>query len=178
MSDDIISKALGLPSMPDMRDDVNSEIEDAEIVEETIAEDVTENETTQSNELVDYEETHAEIIDNDTNDVAIFESEIDKEYIDDVTKAKKNVSKMIVDGHWAFEKLLLVATQTENPTAFDSASRLLKTLVDANKEMANLSNMKRDAKTMKNRDANGITNNTTNNTVILTTAEILKTLKK
>lgn len=175
MSDDIISKALGLPQIPET-------MEQVETVPETI---IVENEEVEEDAIYDIVE--AEIVDDnaitsvdhvDMAKVSIIDSEIDKEYIDDVSKAKKNVSKMIVDAHGAFEKLILIATQTENPTAFDSAAKMLKTLVDANKEMANLSEMKREAKTPKNKVGNGPNNTTTNNTLILTTAEILKSLKQ
>ena len=163
MSDDIISKALGLPQIPETMEHVESvpdtTIIEHEIVEEDAIYDIIESEIVDDNAITSVD--HVE-----TTQVSIIDSEIDKEYIDDVTKAKKNVSQMIVDAHGAFEKLILIATQTENPTAFDSAAKMLKTLVDANKEMANLSEMKREAKSPKNKTNGG--NTTTNNTLILT----------
>lgn len=173
MSDEIISKALGLPTLSSYDEDGNfiDDDKDEIEIEEIDSEDDLEITEALTGEIVDAEEIE------ETNIVPTnTESFVgDMEYIEDIDKAKKNVSKMIRDGHEAFENLILLATQTENPRAYEVASKLMNDLVNANKEMVNFSERKSNAKTLKNQ-VGGTTNNTTNNLVI-TSAELLKILK-
>lgn len=170
MSDDIISKALGLPSITSYNKDVIEEsIEDVEIVEELSNDEDGEDELDEviEGEIVETEEVSDNLPEKFTGDV---------EYINDIDKAKNNVSRMIRDGHEAFETLILLATQTENPRAFEVASKMLTDLVNANKELVNFSEKKSNAKTLKSQN-NNITNNNTTNNLNISTAELLKILK-
>ena len=176
----MISKALGLPTLKSLLDN-ESEIPDAEIVEEVEEDDIVEeDDMTPSQEIippVPVIETEAEVIpyveSTERNKIAV-----DHEYLKDVEKAKNNISKLISDGNVAFGELVIVATQTGNPSAFDAASRLMKSLVDANERMVGMSEKKKAAKTLTNQGDNVYNNNTTNNTLILTSAELLKQFKK
>ena len=184
MSDEKIAKAMGLPTLESYRLKEDVDIEDAEIIEDSVDdEDYSEEATNDeiNNEvIVAPEETPYEIVENDAYVESVDKEKliIDTEYIKDIDKAQHTVSKLVNDSHLAFEQLLLIATQTENPTAFDAASRLLKSIVDANDKMVGLAEKKRDARNFKSQTPNINNNNTTNNTLILTTAEILKALKE
>ena len=177
MSDDKISQALGLPTLASFNENKTEEKDtkiDVELPEIDLEydEDIVEGE----NEIVEYVE--GEILDPEQDQENYIESteklKIDNEYIKEIDLAQKNMDTLISDSHIAFNELLLVATQTGNATAFDAASKLLKTLVDANEKKVSMAEKKRS---VKNLDQNVI-NNTTNNTLILTTAELLKQLKK
>ena len=172
MSDEIISKALGLPTLSSYEKD-ESVIEDDE---DEIEEEIVDEEDSPIEEVLNGEIVDAEVIEETSVVPSNQETFVgDVEYIEDIDRAKKNVSKMIRDGHEAFENLIVLATQTENPRAYEVASKLLNDLVNANKEMVNFSERKSNAKTLKNQ-VGGTTNNTTNNLVI-TSAELLKILK-
>ena len=182
MSDDKISQALGLPTLASFNEEKPTQLPDVDIDIDIDIElpksDLGDGETITDNSLIEYVE--GEVLEPDEDDTDNYvESterlENDREYIRDIEIAKKNMDQLIADSHISFNELLLVATQTGNPAAFDAASKMLKVLVDANEKKVAMSEKKRS---VKNMDQNVINNNTTNNTLILTTAELLKQLKK
>ena len=197
MSDEKIAVALGLPTLASlMEEDKNKEFnnvlgydEDSEyesVYEEENEDEYEDEENSDLEEIKGYiEETKTDIVDYGETDIShpektpyieSTEEEIDREYLKDVSAAKRNINSLIGDSHLAFNELLLVATQTGNPAAFDAASKMLKTIVDANEKMVGMSEKKRSVKKNESNLINN--NNTTNNyTVILTTTEILKQLK-
>lgn len=186
MSDDMISKALGLPTLKSLLDG-KSDIPDAELVEEDESseiedeDDIVEEDNTLSAQEIIPPATDIQSVagvvpyveSTERNKVAV-----DHEYLKDIEKAKNNISKLISDGNVAFGELVIVATQTGNPSAFDAASRLIKSLVDANERMVGMSEKKKAAKNLTNQGDNVVNNTTTNNTLILTSAELLKQFKK
>lgn len=185
MSDDMISKALGLPTLKSLLDDESS-IPDAELVEEDDSSEIEEDDIVEEDNTISTQEIipPAPVVQSEAEVVPYVESTernkvaVDHEYLKDVEKAKNNISKLISDGNVAFGELVIVATQTGNPSAFDAASRLMKSLVDANERMVGMSEKKKAAKTLTNQSDNVVNNTTTNNTLILTSAELLKQFKK
>lgn len=95
------------------------------------------------------------------------EAEADYDY------ARKNLYDTIEKGARALEELLDVATQSQHPRAYEVLSSTMKTLVDANKELVNLSKKKAD----ETQEQSGSTNTVTNNNLFVgTTHDLLKVL--
>lgn len=93
---------------------------------------------------------------------------------DDVIHARRNIKDLIYRGSSSLEDLLDVAKASEHPRAYEVAANLIKTLVDANKELAELK-FKEDKisneKFVDNRSIN-------NYTFVGSTSELLKLMKK
>jgi hypothetical protein len=93
---------------------------------------------------------------------------------DDVIHARRNIKDLIYRGSSSLEDLLEVAKASEHPRAYEVAANLIKTLVDANKELAELK-FKEDKisneKFVDNRSIN-------NYTFVGSTSELLKLMKK
>jgi hypothetical protein len=75
-----------------------------------------------------------EVVSNDTN--------ID----DDFATARNNLHKIIHQGNDALEEALLVAKTSEHPRAFEVVGGLIKTLVDANKDLLDIQKKLKDLK--------------------------------
>jgi hypothetical protein len=68
---------------------------------------------------------------------------------DDFATARRNLHKIIHQGNDALEEALLVAKTSEHPRAFEVVGGLIKTLVDANKDLLEL---QQKLKTLKKSD--------------------------
>ena len=102
MSDDILSKALGLRPLEEAKkEELPAIVED----EETLP--------TETNTLAD-------------------------ENIVDIEKARKNIQNIIEQGDDALKEMMDLAKQSESPRAFEVASTLMKTLLDANKDFVDM----------------------------------------
>lgn len=92
---------------------------------------------------------------------------------DDVSHARTNIRDLIYRGTSSLEDLLDVARASEHPRAYEVAANFLKTLVDANKELAELK-FKED----KVADSNKVVDNRSiNNFFVGSTTELLKMMK-
>lgn len=99
------------------------------------------------------------------------EAESDYEY------ARKNMYDVIEKGTHALEELLSVATSSQHPRAFEVLSTTMKTLVDANKELVQLSKKKADEERNSDDLQAGSGGNVTNNNLFVgTTHDLLKVL--
>ena len=99
------------------------------------------------------------------------EAESDYEY------ARKNMYDVIEKGTQALEELLSVATSSQHPRAFEVLSTTMKTLVDANKELVQLSKKKADEEKSNDDPQTGSGGNVTNNNLFVgTTHDLLKVL--
>ena len=92
---------------------------------------------------------------------------------DDYEYARQNLYDVIEKGSDALEHIMDIAKQSESPRAFEVVTNLIKTMVDANKDLLELQKknkelMKADAPEQKN---------VTNNNLFLTTADLLKMMK-
>ena len=70
------------------------------------------------------------------------ESNID----DDFAVARNNLHKIIHQGNDALEEALIVAKTSEHPRAFEVVGGLIKTLVDANKDLLDIQKKLKDLK--------------------------------
>ena len=80
---------------------------------------------------------------------------------------------VIEKGTQALEDMLDVAKASEHPRAYEVVSTLMKTLVDANKDLVAMSDKKAEQKQQPN-DANGTVNN---NLFVGSTAELQQMLR-
>lgn len=163
MSEEIISKSFGIPSMKDLN---GTPIEDENIDEAEIEDTVA---TVVSDDALEIVESPQ------FNPSSTTMSDADDEYEKDIDKAKKNVGNVMHHGYVAFEELVVLAGQTENPRAYEVAANLMKTIVDANKEYVELSDKKRKLKSITSPST---VNNTINNNLVLTTNDLLRMIKR
>ena len=92
---------------------------------------------------------------------------------DDYEFARSNLYDLINKGSHALEDIIDVAKQSESPRAFEVVTNLLKTMVDANKDLLDLAKKQKDLQA-KEEDVGP---KTVNNNLILTSAELLKMIK-
>jgi len=92
---------------------------------------------------------------------------------DDVNHARTNIRDLIYRGTSSLEDLLDVARASEHPRAYEVAAGFIKTLVDANKELAELK-FKEDKIVS---DKNVVDNRSINNFFVGSTTELLKMMK-
>jgi len=92
---------------------------------------------------------------------------------DDVNHARSNIRDLIKRGASSLEDLLDVARASEHPRAYEVAAGFIKTLVDANKELADL-RFKEDKNQEKNIDNRSINNSYT---FIGSTTDLLKMMR-
>tara|TARA_B110000977_G_scaffold201814_1_gene298914 strand:- start:18676 stop:19116 length:441 start_codon:yes stop_codon:yes gene_type:complete len=95
----------------------------------------------------------------------------------DIEQARGNIKNIIEQGDDALKEMIELAKQSESPRAFEVASTLMKTLLDANKDFVEMSTKKKYAKEEKTNTNNGTQQNVTNNNLILSTADLLKMIK-
>jgi hypothetical protein len=101
----------------------------------------------------------------------------DDETIRDIEQARGNIKNIIEHGDDALKEMISIAKQSESPRAFEVASTLMKTLLDANKDFVEMSTKKKYAIEEKMGPKEAAQTNITNNNLILSTADLLKMIK-
>jgi hypothetical protein len=94
---------------------------------------------------------------------------------DDYAYARDNFYNVIEKGTHALEEMLDLAKASEHPRAFEVVSTIMKTLVDANKDLVSMSEKK--AAEQKAQDPEGAKQVTNNNLFVGSTAELQSMLK-
>lgn len=97
-----------------------------------------------------------------------------EELRDDFTYARENMYAIIEKGSNALEELVDVAVQSQHPRAYEVVATTIKALIDANKELVELSKKKNERETEAKNDS--ATNVTNNNLFVGTTHDLLKVL--
>jgi len=92
----------------------------------------------------------------------------------DHDQASNNLKELISKGNDTFDELLQLASSLENPRAYEVAATFLKTLVDANKELAELA-FKKGA---VNKSINNDNRQVHNHMYVGSTADLLKMMKQ
>lgn len=111
--------------------------------------------------IIPYEETQSEIVEVNPNT----QQHDDSEYV------RNNFHSIIEKGKDALDEMMSIAKASEHPRAFEVVSTLMRTLVDANKDLANLS---KDSK--KKEESNP---QTVNNSIFVgSTSELQQMLEK
>ena len=98
--------------------------------------------------------------------------------VQDIELARSNIKNIIEQGDDALKEMINLAKQSESPRAYEVASTLMKTLLDANKDFVDMSTKKKYAKEeiLHPKDEAAATN-VTNNNLILSTTDLLKMMK-
>mgnify|MGYP003348641293 CR=1 FL=1 len=94
----------------------------------------------------------------------------------DFTTARANIHKLIESGNDSLDRLVQIAAQSQHPRAFEVVSTLMKTLLDANKDLLDIQSKIREiehADTPQNGEAKVINNNL----FVGSTLELQKMLK-
>lgn len=121
------------------------------------------------------EETTAPAIIEEPTPPAIV-SEGDDENLRDLEQVRQNIQGVMQTGEEAMREMLEIAKQSEQPRAFEVVSTLMKTMLDANKDFADISTKKKFAKEELDAPKQQETN-ITNNNLIVSTADLLKMIK-
>jgi hypothetical protein len=93
---------------------------------------------------------------------------------DDYEFARKNIKEIIEKGNKALEDIADIAHQSESARAYEVTTNLIKTLVDANKDLLDLAKKKKDL-SQKSDSAGDKTVN--NNLFVGSSSELLKMIK-
>lgn len=101
----------------------------------------------------------------------------DDETLKDIEQARANIKNIIEYGDDSLKEMIALAKQSESPRAFEVASTLMKTLLDANKDFVDMSMKKKYAKDELNGPKEAAQTNVTNNNLIVSTADLLKMIK-
>jgi|TARA_B110000967_G_C18818129_1_gene527220 hypothetical protein len=104
----------------------------------------------------------------------------DDENLKDIESVRTNIEEIMETGAEAMKEMLEIAKQSEQPRAFEVVSTLMKTMLDANKDFADISSKRKFVKEEINgpKDAaNQQSSNVVNNNLILSTSDLLKMLK-
>jgi hypothetical protein len=101
------------------------------------------------------------------------------ETIQDIELARANIKNIIEKGDESLSEMIELAKQSESPRAFEVASGLMKTLLDANKDFVEMSMKRKYAKEeiLNPKEEAAATTNVTNNNLILSTADLLAMIK-
>jgi hypothetical protein len=120
----------------------------------------------------------SEIIENTTAIVEAKSNPDDDETVRDIELARSNIKNIIEQGDESLKEMIDLAKQSESPRAFEVASTLMKTLLDANKDFVEMSMKKKYAREeIINPKTDQDTSNVTNNNLIISTTDLLKMLK-
>jgi hypothetical protein len=93
---------------------------------------------------------------------------------DDYEYARRNLYDVIEKGSSALEDIIDVAKQSESPRAYEVVTNLIKTMVDANKDLLTLAKTKKELEKHEEPEQKNITNN---NLFVGSSAELLKMIK-
>jgi len=125
-------------------------------------------------EVKEEENTAPTIIEEPTPPAIV--SEGDDENLRDLEQVRQNIQGVMETGEEAMREMLEIAKQSEQPRAFEVVSTLMKTMLDANKDFADISTKKKFAKEELDAPKQQETN-ITNNNLIVSTADLLKMIK-
>lgn len=95
-------------------------------------------------------------------------------HADDFEAARNNIASLIAKGEEAVDGILHLAKEAEHPRAYEVASTLIKTMVEANKDLLELHKKKKE---LEKEDYEGPRTQVQNNTVFVgSTKELQKHL--
>ena len=100
-----------------------------------------------------------------------------EENLEDLEEVRQNIKGVMETGNEALQEMLEIAKQSEMPRAFEVVSTLMKTMLDANKDLADISTKKRFIKEEIAGPKEAAQTNVTNNNLIVSTADLLKMIK-
>ncbi len=92
----------------------------------------------------------------------------------DFQVARNNIHNIIESGTQALDELLMIASQSQHPRAYEVISILIKTLIDANKDLLEL---QRKIRELSDNEQPISGPRTINNNLIITTAQLTKMIE-
>lgn len=121
-------------------------------------------------------EPHLPALDNITKTVnGIIEDAMDDSAKKDFEKARANIHELIDNGKDAMEKLALIADSSQHPRAYEVLSKLMETVLQANRDLLELQSKIREIKA-GDQPINGA-KTINNNLFVGSTAELQKMIK-
>ena len=96
---------------------------------------------------------------------------------EEIENARKNIENIIKQGDESLKEMIAIAKQSESARAFEVASTLMKTLLEANRDFVEMSMKKKYAKEEITKPKEAAQTNVTNNNLIISTADLLKMIK-
>lgn len=98
------------------------------------------------------------------------------ELSDDFDMARDNIKDILDQGNDVLENMIELAKASDSPRAFEVASTLMKTLIDANKDLIDIHDKKKKIQgvSIENQSAQTINNNT----IVSSPAEIAEMLRQ
>jgi len=102
-------------------------------------------------------------------------TELNTDIDTDFDLARKNIKDIIHRGDAALDNILDIAKASEHPRTYEVAGQLIKTLIDANKDLLDLHKKITDIKTDNNSES---PKNVTNAIFVGSTAELQKLIKE
>jgi hypothetical protein len=120
------------------------------------------------------------VIEDAPTEVMVTSSDADADpTVQDIELARSNIKNIIEQGDDSLREMIELAKQSESPRAFEVASNLMKTLLDANKDFVEMSMKKKYAREeiLHPKEEASPVNNVTNNNLILSTADLLAMIK-
>ena len=131
------------------------------------------------NKFFGLEETNNQITIQPNSDISVIEpGNINNEEIEDYNLARENITKITKLGMKSLEEITDLAPKLQNYKAYEAVSTLVKSLVDANKDLAELSRKKSQlSKYDDDPPSLQPTTITNNNMFVGTTAELIEMIK-
>jgi hypothetical protein len=99
--------------------------------------------------------------------------DVDSDLDSDFATARNNLHQIINQGSDALEEALIVAKTSEHPRAFEVVGQLIKTLVDANKDLLDIQKKLKELKRVDEKDP---TPQTINNSIFVGSTSELQQL--
>jgi len=99
--------------------------------------------------------------------------QVDSDLDSDFATARNNLHQIINQGSDALEEALIVAKTSEHPRAFEVVGQLIKTLVDANKDLLDIQKKLKELKRVDEKDP---TPQTINNSIFVGSTSELQQL--
>lgn len=159
MSDDVISATLGLRTLAEVRDTHSPS-------ELPLEQSLTEYQGDIPAQPLRLEQQLPEV------------PEPDKDTLRDIELARENIVGMLKTGADSMDTLSEIAKATESARAYEVLSAMMKTMLEANRELVNMAKERKYEKTEQpSQHATPATTNVTNNNLIMSTSEILRLLK-
>lgn len=112
-----------------------------------------------------------------TNPVKVMEAKAkDDSAMSDFNMARMNIHEILQNGSFAIEKLSQIADSSQHPRAFEVLATLMKTMLDANKDLLDIQKKIQDINAA-NEPHNDEAKQVTNNLFVGSTAELQKVLQ-
>jgi len=123
--------------------------------------------------IENFNESEGELVvpkNTEVSDLKPINDKVEKDY----DYARTNFYNIIETGTEALEQMLDVAKASEHPRAYEVVSTIMKTLVDANKDLVSMSSKKQESEEQNNPSEKSVSNN---NLFVGSTAELQQLLK-